>query len=148
MSADVDAAPLEAEFREMSREEALEAANRAFSWSQENLTQAGEQLGYETYPIVKSGQPPQWDDSSNAARFSYHHPAAYYCEVGTQTHEIVADDGVLAFEWPDAPQEVQEMFESTFPTVFFPSVEVEGIDPIRFVGGALDDVAAWWEGDR
>jgi len=137
---------LEAEFGALSREQAMEAANRAFSSSQETLQSEGDSEGYEVFPVVQSGTPPQWDDTQQAARFEYSHPASYFFEVGTQTHEIVADDGMLAFEWPDAPQEVQDMFESTFPTVFFKSVEVDGIERLDYVKEGLTDARDWWEG--
>lgn len=143
---DIDTSELEAEFEALGREEAMEAANRAFSSSQERLSKAGDSRSYEVFPVVESGTPAFWDDTENVARFEYSHPASYYFEVGTQTHEIVADDGMLAFEWPDAPQEVQDMFEETFPTVFFKSVEVEGIDRIDFVKQGLRDAEDWLEG--
>jgi len=38
------------------------------------------------------------------------------------------------------------MFESTFPTVFFQSVEVEGIDALGFLRGAMADTERWLEG--
>lgn len=143
-----DTTTLKVAVRDLGREQALEAANRAFSRSQEVLTQSGDELGYEVFPVVQSGVPPQWDGSEGAVRFAYTHEAAPLFEDGTQTHEIVADDGYLAFEWPDAPPEVKEMFESTFPTVFFKSVEVDGIEPIRFVDEGLSEAAAAMEGDR
>ncbi|MBX0325805.1 hypothetical protein EGH21_22565 [Halomicroarcula sp. F13] len=143
---EIDSSELEAKFELLGKQEAMEAANRAFSSSQERLTKVGDSRGYEVFPVVQSGTPPVWDETENAARFEYSHPAAYYFEVGTQTHEIVADDGMLAFEWPDAPPEVQDMFESTFPTVFFKSVEVEGIDRIDFVKQGLEDARDWLEG--
>jgi len=136
---DIDISALEEEFEDLSREQAMEAANRAFSSSQETLTKGGDSEGYEVFPVVQSGTPPQWDDVEGVARFEYSHPAAYFFEVGTQTHEIVAEDGMLAFEWPDAPPEVRDMFESTFPTVFFKSVEVDGIERLDYVKQGLAD---------
>jgi hypothetical protein len=133
-------------FEDISREEAMEAANRAFSWSQENLYAAGDSREYDVDSVAQLAQPPQWDESAGAARFTYDHPAAPFFEYGTQTHEIVADGATLAFEWPDAPQEVQEMFESTFPTVFFQSVKVEGIDALSFLRGAMADTERWLKG--
>lgn len=143
---EIDTSELEAEFADLSREQAMEAANRAFSSSQEILQDEGDSRGYEAFPVVESGTPPVWDDSEGVARFEYSHPASYYWEVGTQTHEIVAEDGMLAFEWPDAPPEVQDMFEATFPTVFFKSVEVEGIDRMDYVKGGIEDARDWLEG--
>jgi len=143
---EIDTSELEETFAGLSRQQAMEAANRAFSSSQETLQEEGDERDYEAFPIVESGTPPVWDESEDAARFEYSHPAAYFWEVGTQTHEIVAEDGMLAFEWPDAPAEVQDMFEETFPTVFFKSVEVEGIDRMDFVKGGIEDARDWWEG--
>lgn len=133
-------------FDDLSRDTVMEAANRAFSWSQENLYEAGDERGYDVESVAQMAQPPQWDESEGGAVLKYPHPASKFFEDGTQTHEIVADDGVLAFEWPDAPQEVQEMFESTFPTVFFKTVEVEGIEPLGFLRGAMLDAERWLEG--
>jgi len=145
MGIEIESGALEVALRDLGRERAMEAANRAFSWSQETLSEGGDEHGYETYPVVQSGTPPQWDEQRGGAVFDYHHPAAYYFEVGTQTHEIVADGETLAFEWPDAPPEVQEMFESTFPTVFFPRVKVSGIERIDYVKSGLNDAGRWLE---
>lgn len=81
-------------------------------------------------------QPPQWDATENAWVFTWAHAAASLHEWGAEPHEIRARKAqALAFEWPDAPEEIQERFEDTFPTVFFDSVEhpgVPAIAPIRY----------------
>jgi hypothetical protein len=146
MGFEVDTSEPEAGFEEMSREQAMEGANRAFSASQEHLYDGGDEQDYTVFPIAQSGTPPQWDDRVGGAVFEYFHEAAYFLEVGTQTHEVVAEGDVLAFPWPEAPPDVRDMFEETFPTVFFPKTEPSGIDAIRFVDRGLDDAAAWWEG--
>lgn len=133
--------------KDVSRDLAFEAARRANTAGQEILQAEGDELDYETFPVVQSATRAQWDDARDAYVFGYTHPAARFFNDGTQTHEIVADEAeVLAFEWPDAPPEVQEMFESTFPTVFFPSVEVEGLPAIRYVERGLRQGLKWLEG--
>jgi hypothetical protein len=141
-----DTTTLEVAAEEISRDQAMEAANRVFSWSQDNLYAAGDDRGYDVESVAQMAQPPQWVESEGGAVVEYPHPASNFFEDGTQTHEIVADGETLAFEWPDAPREVQEMFEETFPTVFFESVEVEGIEPLGFLRGALIDAERWLEG--
>lgn len=146
MPVEVDADALAVELEALGREQAVEAADRASTASQEHLTTVGDERDFEVFPIVRSATPGRWDSDREAAVFDYTHRASRFLNDGTQTHEIVADDGVLAFEWPDAPQEVQDMFESTFPTVFFPRVEVDGIDAIRYLEYGLGQAADWLEG--
>ena len=146
MGFELDTSELEVAVEELGRERAVEAADRASTTSQEILLEEGDDREYEVFPIVQSATPGQWDESRGAAVFEYSHRAAVFLHDGTQTHEIVADDGVLAFEWPDAPQEVQDMFESTFPTVFFPSVEVEGLPALKYAERGLSEAADWLEG--
>lgn len=43
----------------------------------------------------------------------------------------------LAFEWPDAPSEVQQKQASTFPLVFFKSVQHPGVKPHPYLRPAL-----------
>lgn len=146
MGFDIDTTELEVAVEDLGREMAIEAADRALTASQEILLDEGDARDYEVFPIVQSATPAQWDGSRGAAVFDYSHRASVFLHDGTQTHEIVADDGVLAFEWPDAPPEVQDMFESTFPTVFFKSVEVEGLPALKYVERGLGEAADWLEG--
>jgi len=148
MGFELDTDELAVEMEGFGRDQAMEAANRAFSASQENLTAAGDAKDYETFPVVQSGQPPTWDSGRGAAVFGYSHEASNFFEYGTQTHEVVAEGETLVFEWPEAPPEVQEMFESSFPTVFFPQTEPSGIDQIGYVRGGLRDAKYWLEGSR
>lgn len=135
------------EFENISREEALEAANRWFSKSQDLLYEGGDDYDYEVFPVAQSGAPPEFDDSVQGYAFAYPHPAAWYFEVGTEPHTIEATNAeMLAFEWPDAPAEVREMFEDTFPTVFFKEVEVSGIERIGYVERARADAERYLEG--
>lgn len=56
--------------------------------------------------------------------------ALKFLEFGTDPHKIVAKNSqFLSFDWPDAPAPVRRMFEGTFPTVFFKSVQHPGIKP-------------------
>lgn len=147
MGVEIDTDELQVAFEELGRDQIMEAANRAFSSSQEVLYEEGDDEDYNVYPVAQSGQPPEWDESRGGAVFTYHHPASYFFEVGTQTHPVVAQDAeVLAFEWEDAPPKVQEMFEDSFPTVFLPKTNVSGITALRYVRGGLDEAARWLEG--
>lgn len=83
--------------------------------------------------IAKEIMAPVWDDSEKAWTFAVTHPAAGIHEWGAEPHEIKAKSGWLAFEWPDAPEEVQEQFEETFPLVFFKSVQHPGVPAIGFL---------------
>jgi len=126
---------------DVSREGARELAGRWFTRSQELLRERGDEAGYEYFPILQGAQPPQWTGS--AFVFAYPHEASEYMEHGTEAHEVRAKEAdMLAFEWEDAPRGIREMFESTFPTVFFKSVEVEGVDELRYVRDSRDQIAA------
>ena len=78
---------------------------------------------------------PEWDDSRNRWTFDVDHPAAYIHEVGAQEHEIRARRAqVLAFEWPNAPEEVKEKFSHTEgDLVFFKSVNHPGVPAIGYI---------------
>jgi hypothetical protein len=145
--ATIDIGPLLDGFHELSRDEAREAAGRAFSRSQEVLYGQGDDHEYDVYPVAQSGQPPEWDASKGGFVFSYPHEAAIFFEVGTEPHEIEAVRAeMLKFEWPDAPAEVQQMFEATFPTVFFRSVDHPGTPALGYVQAGMDEAARYLEG--
>lgn len=79
-------------------------------------------------------QPPVWDEGENAWVFSVTHSAATFHEWGAEPHEIRAKQAqALAFEWPDAPEEIKEEFEESFPTVFFNKVQHPGTPAIGFI---------------
>lgn len=79
-------------------------------------------------------QPPVWNEEDNAWEFSVTHSAAVFHEFGADAHEIKAKQAqALAFEWPDAPAEIQEQFEDSFPTVFFNKIEHPGTPAIGFI---------------
>lgn len=137
------------ELETLSRDVAMETANRVFSHATEVLYQAGDERGYEVHPVAQSAQPPQWDDHEQAAVMAWPHRASVYFNHGTTAHEIEGDP-VLAFEWEemrgeefaDTGQTFEEVFDD-FPTVFLPRVEVEGIDRIGFVDKGLRKGARW-----
>lgn len=84
--------------------------------------------------MIDEFQPVQWDDSEEQWTFAITHEAAIFHEFGADAHEIEAGAArALAFEWPDAPQEVKEKFENSFPTVFYDSVSHPGTPAIGFV---------------
>jgi len=79
-------------------------------------------------------QPPVWVEDEDAWVFTVTHSAAVFHEFGAEGHEIRARQAqALAFEWPDAPEEIKEQFEDSFPTVFFNSVEHPGTPAIGFI---------------
>lgn len=136
-------------FEDIADEEAKEAAGRWFSASQERLYSEGGDEDYQISSVAQTATPPQRDKTTGGWRFTYPHPAAEYFEWGTEPHVVEADEAdVLAFEWPDAPAEVREMFEDTFPTVFFPRVEVDGVERLDFVGGTRQKAERYLEGRR
>lgn len=145
--AEIDTSELEAELQALSREEAREAANRWFSTSQESLYEGGDEYDYDVSNVAQSGIPPQWDDSLDGYVIEYLHMATRFFNDGTARHEVEAQEAeFLAFEWPDAPPEIREAFEATFPTVFFQSVEVDGIAALRFFEDGQQDAEAYLEG--
>lgn len=142
--ATIDTSDLEDGMAELGRELAMEAANRWFSWSQEIFLEGGDQHGYDIFPVVQAAHPPEW--AGDEVEFVYPHDATVFFEKGTTAHEVEANQAdVLAFEWEDAPPEVRDMFEETFPTVFFPSVEVEGIERIGGIERGRQRTLRWME---
>jgi hypothetical protein len=74
---------------------------------------------------------PVWNDAEGAWQFAIAHPQASLHEWGAMPHEIKAKEAeALAFEWPDAPQEIEERFQDSWPLVFFDSVEHPGTPAI------------------
>ncbi|MFB6189336.1 MAG: hypothetical protein ABEI57_05585 [Halapricum sp.] len=135
--AEWDLSDLEAGLETMAHDAARDAASAWFSRSQELLYDAGDDHDYEVYPIAQAAQPPEWDDAAGGYVFVYPHAASIFFEEGTDEHEIEAQQAdYLAFEWPDAPDEIQEQFAATFPTVFFKKVEVDGLPAIRYVANS------------
>lgn len=144
MGVELDPSELTVAAEGMGKDLAMEAGNRWFSWSQEIFTEGGDKHGYDIFPVVQSARPPEW--AGDAAKFVYPHDATEFFEKGTTAHEVEANQAdVLAFEWEDAPPEVRDMFEETFPTVFFPSVEVEGIERIGGIERGRQRTVRWLE---
>lgn len=153
MGFEVDTSELEVAVVEFGRDRAMEAARRANSASQEILLSEGDERDYEVFPIVQSAQPAEWDSSREAAVFDYTHRAAQFLHDGTQTHPVVADGQTLAFEWPemegeeygDTGKTFDEVFADSWPTVFFPAVEVDGLPALRYVDRGLAQAGQWLE---
>ncbi|AGM11977.1 hypothetical protein DNAM5_118 [Haloarcula californiae tailed virus 1] len=135
---------LEAEVDELTRD----AIDLWFKESQEwlrdaerNRSELGRTSGSEGRAnnalgeIAQTAQPPTWNEDEQRWEFSYTHEGAVFQEFGAKPHEIRAKKAeVLAFEWPDAPEEVKEQFEHTEgDLVFFESVNHPGIPAIGFV---------------
>lgn len=88
----------------------------------------------DLHEIADSFTAPYWDDEQDRWVFAVTHRFADVHEWGAQPHEIKAKQAqALVFEWPDAPKEVREQFEDTFPKVFFDSVEHPGVPGIGFL---------------
>jgi|GEM_PF-2252089 len=135
---------------EVSEEAALELTNRWFSYSQEELYEQGDEHGYDVASVAQAAVPPEWDDQEGAGTFAYMHEAAQYFEFGAKEHEIEAVNAeYLAFDWPEMAGEpfgntgltFDEVFESSWPTVFFKSITHPGMPALRFLRGTREDVA-------
>lgn len=136
---------------EQGKQMARDAVHIWFEESHDRLIEAAEQrAGTSDRPDDSEGktyrrennltdmldefQPPEWVESENAWVWAVTHAAAVFHEFGADAHEIRAKAArALAFEWPDAPQEIEEQFEETFPTVFFNSVQHPGTPAIGMV---------------
>lgn len=147
MGFEIDSSDLEEAFGDLSEEAAEEAAGRWFSASQERLLEAGDAEEYDAFPVAQAGQPPARIE--DGYEFAYPHIASGFFNNGTEPHEIEAKRAeFLAFEWPDAPIAVQEMFEDTFPTVFFKSVRHPGTPALRYMERGRDEAIRGMEGQR
>lgn len=149
-----------------------EAARRWFSGSQRHLEEAiSQRAGTDPnvaddsegrtgrqengmQSILLSGQPPMWDESRKAWVFTYTHFASAWHEFGTQPHTIRADNGeMLAFPWPDAPDEVVAMFSPGGEEevnrsdwdgwVYFKEVNHPGNPAIGFVRAGRAEAVDW-----
>ena len=126
--------------KEVAGEEAEMIAREWFSAANKALIDGGDEYGYETFGVAQSGMPPERDGDDWVFGFSHH--AAQFLNDGTEPHVIRAKEAdFLAFEWPDAPAEVQEMFEATFPLVFFKEIDHPGTEALRYMERSRDEVA-------
>jgi hypothetical protein len=115
----------------------------------EILDAAARQYGYHVESIKESLEltEVQRGDGELQVVFGWSHPAAEYFEFGTSPHTIQGNP-VLVFVWEDRhnpPTWVKENFERARSDsgepgykTFLQSVEVDGVNEIRFVRGALD----------
>lgn len=110
--------------------------------------QAGED-GYEVFQMVQGSVPPYYNEAEGAWEFHYPHFAAIIMELGSDPHKIEADEADwLAFEWPEmegvefgnSGKTFDEVFEDSWPTVFFKEVMHPGTDELRFMRDARDEV--------
>lgn len=162
---EIDTREIELGFEELTQAVGREAAGRWFSASQEHLAaatanrsgsgaaddsardQRGSLIGRQTnnlHSILQSGQPPQWDEAREAWVFTYTHLASVWMEYGTRPHVIEPKHADwLAFEWPDAPDEIKERFEDTFPLVFFKRIDHPGAPAIGYVRAGRHACERW-----
>lgn len=125
----------------VAREATKEKANEWHSRAIEMLYDRGEDEDYEVFPVAQSAMPPEWDEAEGGWVFAFPHVAAAIFEFGAIPHEIEAKRAeYLAFEWPDAPPEIQEQFSATFPTVFFKKVDHPGVNALHFVTDSWKEV--------
>lgn len=116
-----------------AKEEARKAAEVWVEAADKILDRSEHDLG----PIKDQRRGPYWDGSGWVIHWE--HAAAVFHEYGTDAHTIRARRAeVLAFEWPDAPREIREQFEETYPTVFLEKTHVGGVPAARFVRGGRD----------
>jgi len=138
----VDVSEVRVQIEAEAEEQAELLAREWYSRSQDRLLrtdEVGVDRQYETWPVAQSGIPPQEDGGDYV--FGYTHHAAQYLNDGTEPHVIRAVNAEwLAFEWPDAPQEIRDMFEATFPTVFFKEIEHPGTRALRYMERSADEV--------
>lgn len=132
---EIDGSEIKRQFGPIGRELTRDAMDAWFARSQDVLASAdSEEDETNLFPIMQSAQPPTWNENEQAWEFSYTHLATIFHEFGAEPHVIRARRAqFLAFEWPDAPQEIREQFSETFPTVFFKEVEHPGVPERRFV---------------
>jgi len=106
------------------------------------LLERGDEEGYEVFPLVQGSVWTGWDEAEGGWAFHYPHFAAAIFEYGTDPHPIEADEAdYLAFEWPemegvefgDTGKTFDEVFESSWPTVFFKEIMHPGTEPLRYV---------------
>lgn len=143
-------ADLSTDFERKAREALLDDAedrlyaepdNLAFNFLTEanaNLNAYGDRNDYHTESVADSGHVAETERTNRMVKVTllWDHAAAGIFQTGTSRHQVEGDP--LAFEWPDAPAEIREQFADTFPTVFFQSVEVEGIPASRFVRNTIE----------
>lgn len=142
---------ISAEVEELGKEVTREAMTVWHTAAQERLMNAaGQRSGIDSkrdtrgelqgrkendlHELADQFTPIVWSEKEQAWQFACAHVAAAFHEWGAKPHEIKAKQAqVLAFEWPDAPEEVEKQFEDTFPTVFFASVDHPGVPAIGFM---------------
>lgn len=99
----------------------------------------GDQYDYNTEPVAQQIRvsDEQWSASGRVGGeflvdIEFGHPASSYFEHGTEDHVIEPVQAtVLRVPWPDAPPGVVEKRGDS--PYFFGSVEVSGLDALRFV---------------
>lgn len=138
-----------AQLEEANQQATLEISRKWHSRSDDLLLSRGESFDFDISSIVQGSVPPQWNSGEGGWEFAYPHEAAKYMELGADPHPIEADDAeMLAFEWPkmegvefgDTGQTFDEVFESSWPTVFLNEVEHPGTPALRFVSDAWKEV--------
>ena len=116
------------------------------SKADELFLKRGDAEDYDVFQMVQGSVPPYYDDKEGAWAFHYPHFAAIIMELGSDPHKIEADEAdFLAFEWPEMEGEefgntgktFDEVFEDTWPTVFFKEIWHPGTEALRFLQDSL-----------
>lgn len=154
MTVEVDVGSLADDWEGRHREVTSEAMRRWYAWAQETLSNRGDALGYEWYPLMQAmgASPPRWSERENRWEFGVPHVAAPFFEYGAEPHEIRARRAeFLAFPWPEMEGEefgntgmtFDEVFADTWPVVFFKSVQHPGMEETRFLRDSRDRARDW-----
>jgi hypothetical protein len=134
---------LPTDYRSQLREAVLDTAYDAIIGKQDNAVHRSVQAShdaldasdYDTDSVKESLRRPAVDRTRDSLTITWGwtHPAARYLNSGTSPHTINGDP-ILSFIWEDPPAWAREQFEQEGDGVraFLPSVDVDGIDAIRF----------------
>lgn len=133
MPVSIDASGLSEAFEDLARDEAQEAAGRAFTASQEVLQEVGDGREWDLFSIMQSGFPPEWDPALEGFVFGYTHLASRYMNDGTAPHEIEGDPW-LYFENEEG--DLIRVHEADHP----------GTPAVRYLEQGMAEAERWLEG--
>jgi len=135
-----DSDTLQEVYEEASKKAAKELAQTGLEASEARLENAANDRsdrGADSglYNILEESFGPEWDSEMEGWAYGFEHRGAVFQDKGATSHEIEAKKSdVLAFEWPDAPEEVKDQFSHTEgDLVFFKSINHPGIPAINFM---------------
>lgn len=118
------------------------AFERAVAAAETRMDESGYDLDF--LKEARVGPVVEGSGEDAVVRFAFDDPRAGFFEFGTSPHTVEGDP--LSFVWEDPPQWVREEFDQArgaggrFQSgwrVFFQSVDVDGIDEVRYMREAL-----------